>query len=203
MGAALEKAAGLAGSADDMSVDLSDNDSNGGNTGMDDEGSAAGKTKKPRKRKQEDYDKEDDFIDDTELAWEQQALMAKDGFFVYQGPLITEEKPAVERYVVLEEIDSRCKILTQLRADGTVKRGRGRGRGGAGRGETSGRGRGRGGGGPGSRGGQTVRKPRVTKADRAMMEQEKAKRIEFSQQLGNNVTNVPVAAHAGTVHPTL
>ncbi|KAJ4348324.1 HIR complex subunit [Didymosphaeria variabile] len=185
MGAALEKAAGLAGSADDMSVDLSDNESNGGNTGMDDEGSAAGKTKKPRKRKQEDYDKEDDFIDDTELAWEQQALMAKDGFFVYSGPLITEEKPAVER------------------ADGTVKRGRGRGRGGASRGETSGRGRARGGG-PGSRGGQTVRKPRVTKADRAMMEQEKAKRIEFSQQLGNNNNaNVPVAAHAGTVHPTL
>ena len=106
MGAALEKAAGLTGSADDMSVDLSDNDSNGGNgTGVDDEGSGAGagtgKTKKPRKRKQEDYDKEDDFIDDTELAWEQQALMAKDGFFVYQGPLVTEERPAVERYVFL------------------------------------------------------------------------------------------------------
>ncbi|KAL5410728.1 hypothetical protein PMIN06_000421 [Paraphaeosphaeria minitans] len=186
MGAALEKAAGLAGSADDMSVDLSDNESNGGNTGMDDEGSAAGKPKKPRKRKQEEYDKEDDFIDDTELAWEQQALMAKDGFFVYSGPLITEEKPAVER------------------ADGTVKRGRGRGRGGSSRGETSGRGRGRGGG-PGSRGGQTVRKPRVTKADRAMMEQEKAKRIEFSQQLGSNshLANMPVTAHAGTVHPTM
>ncbi|OAF99766.1 HPC2-domain-containing protein [Paraphaeosphaeria sporulosa] len=186
MGAALEKAAGLAGSADDMSVDLSDNESNGGNTGMDEEGSAAGKAKKPRKRKQEDYDKEDDFIDDTELAWEQQALMAKDGFFVYSGPLITEEKPAVER------------------ADGTVKRGRGRGRAAASRGETSGRGRGRGGG-PGSRGGQTVRKPRVTKADRAMMEQEKAKRIEFSQQLGSNsnLANMPVTAHAGTVHPTM
>lgn len=98
MSAALEKAAGLAGSADDMSVDLSDNDSNG-NTGLDEEGSAAGKTKKPRKRKQEDYDKEDDFIDDTELAWEQQALMAKDGFFVYMGPLIPEEKQAVERCV--------------------------------------------------------------------------------------------------------
>ncbi|KAF1977181.1 HPC2-domain-containing protein [Bimuria novae-zelandiae CBS 107.79] len=186
MGAALEKAHGHVGSADDMSVDLSDNESNGGNTGMDDEGSAAGKAKKPRKRKQEDYDKEDDFIDDTEMAWEQQALMAKDGFFVYQGPLVTEEKPAIER------------------ADGTVKRGRGRGRGGATRGETSGRGRGRGGG-PGSRGGQTVRKPRVTKADRAMMEQEKAKRIEFSQQLGSNgLTNMPVtAAHAGTIQPAL
>jgi hypothetical protein len=100
-GAALEKAAGI-NSADDMSVDLSDNESNQGGTGVDDEGSATNGAKKKRKRKQEDYDKEDDFIDDTELAWEQQALMAKDGFFVYSGPLVTEEKPAVERYI------SRC-----------------------------------------------------------------------------------------------
>lgn len=104
MGAALEKANGQTGSVDDMSEDLSENESNGGNgTGVDDEGSGAGATGKAkkvtRKRKQEDYDKEDDFIDDTELAWEQQALMAKDGFFVYQGPLVTEEIPRVERYV--------------------------------------------------------------------------------------------------------
>lgn len=67
---------------------------------------------------------------------------------------------------------------TPRRADGTVKRGRGRGRGGTTRGDTaSGRGRGGGrGGGPGSRGGTTVRKPRITKAERAMMEQEKTER---------------------------
>ena len=83
-----------------MSVDLSENESNIDMGGMDDETSARENGgKKRRKRKQEDYDKEDDFIDDTELAWEQQALMAKDGFFVYSGPLVTEEKPAVERYV--------------------------------------------------------------------------------------------------------
>lgn len=98
-GAALERAAG-GGSNDDMSVDLTDNESNVEMGGMDDETSALENGKKRRKRKQEDYDKEDDFIDDTELAWEQQALMAKDGFFVYSGPLVTEEKPAVERYVV-------------------------------------------------------------------------------------------------------
>jgi hypothetical protein len=96
-GAALEKAGGAA-SNDDMSVDLSENESNVEMGGMDDETSARENGgKKRRKRKQEDYDKEDDFIDDTELAWEQQALMAKDGFFVYSGPLVTEEKPAVER----------------------------------------------------------------------------------------------------------
>ena len=60
-----------------------------------------------------------------------------------------------------------------------MRRGRGRGRGGTARGETSGRGRARGGG-PGSRGGTTVRKPRVTKADRAMMEAEKHEREKMA-----------------------
>ncbi|KAI4627433.1 uncharacterized protein J4E87_003996 [Alternaria ethzedia] len=171
-GAALERAAG-GGSNDDQSVDLSENESNVEMGGMDDETSAKENGgKKRRKRKQEDYDKEDDFIDDTELAWEQQALMAKDGFFVYSGPLVTEEKPTVER------------------ADGTVRRGRGRGRGGTVRGDASGRGRGRGGG-PGSRGGSTVRKPRVTKADRAQMEQEKAARESMAKTLTN------MSTHAG------
>ncbi|KAI8939506.1 hypothetical protein NX059_003277 [Plenodomus lindquistii] len=174
-GAALEKAAG-GGSNDDMSLDLSENESNVEMGGMEDETSARENGgKKRRKRKQEDYDKEDDFIDDTELAWEQQALMAKDGFFVYSGPLVTEEKPTVER------------------ADGTVRRGRGRGRGGAVRGETTGRGRGRGGG-PGSRGGTTVRKPRVTKADRAQMEQEKQQRESMA---ANIASKQPLAAFAG------
>lgn len=174
-GAALERAA-AGGSNDDMSVDLSENESNVEMGGMDDENSARENAgKKRRKRKQEEYDKEDDFIDDTELAWEQQALMAKDGFFVYSGPLVTEEKPTVER------------------ADGTVRRGRGRGRGSAVRGDTAGRGRGRGGG-TGSRGGTTVRKPRVTKADRAMMEQEKLQRESMA---ANIASKQPAAALAG------
>lgn len=109
--AALEKAAG-AGSADDMSVDDSDQESNAEMGGMDDEGSNGkpdGDKPKKRRRKAEDYDKEDDFIDDTELAWEQQALMAKDGFFVYSGPLLPEgEKPAVERYVNISPSRYRC-----------------------------------------------------------------------------------------------
>ncbi|KAH7085548.1 hypothetical protein BKA63DRAFT_19909 [Paraphoma chrysanthemicola] len=177
-GAALERAAGGA-SNDDMSVDLSENESNVEMGGMDDETSARENgSKKRRKRKQEDYDKEDDFIDDTELAWEQQALMAKDGFFVYSGPLVTEEKPAVER------------------ADGTVRRGRGRGRGGTVRGDATGRGRGRGGG-PGSRGGSTVRKPRVTKADRAMMEQEKKERESLAATIAAKQPTTAYAAQTG------
>ncbi|KAJ4365737.1 HIR complex subunit [Neocucurbitaria cava] len=186
-GAALERAAGGA-SNDDMSVDLSENESNVEMGGMDDETSARENGgKKRRKRKQEDYDKEDDFIDDTELAWEQQALMAKDGFFVYSGPLVTEEKPAIERYAA----------LLWIKADGTVRRGRGRGRGGTVRGETSGRGRGRGGG-PGSRGGSTVRKPRVTKADRAMMEQEKQARENLAATIA---AKQPLSTYAGQPGP--
>ncbi|KAH8727239.1 hypothetical protein GQ44DRAFT_725519 [Phaeosphaeriaceae sp. PMI808] len=174
-GAALERAAGGV-SNDDMSVDLSENESNVEMGGMDDETSARENGgKKRRKRKQEDYDKEDDFIDDAELAWEQQALMVKDGFFVYSGPLVTEEKPAVER------------------ADGTVRRGRGRGRGGTVRGDATGRGRGRGGG-PGSRGGSTVRKPRVTKADRAMMEHEKKERESMAATIA---AKQPIPAYSG------
>ena len=116
-GAALENANknGNPGSADDMSVDLSDADADNSNVemgGMNDsernagtrsgeETGEAGTAKKPRKRmmKEDMYDKEDDFIDDTELIWEEQAATSKDGFFVYSGPLIPPgEEPTVERY---------------------------------------------------------------------------------------------------------
>jgi len=108
-------------------------------------------------------------------------LWPKTVFFVYSGPLVAEnEKPAVER------------------ADGTVKRGRGRGRGGTARGDTTGRGRG--GGGRGSRGGATVRKPRVTKADRAMMEQEKLEREKMGATLAVKPTVAqPQAQYQSTV----
>jgi hypothetical protein len=97
-----EKAAGI-GSADDMSLDLSEAESNAEMGGIDDENSTSGLPdgRKRRRRKAEDYDRNDEFIDDTEMAWEEQALMAKDGFFVYSGPLVTEsEKPTIERYIL-------------------------------------------------------------------------------------------------------
>ena len=121
-GAALENAhknGGNSGSGDEMSVDLSGaeaEDSNVEMGGMNDgerilgvksggeggEASEAGLVKKPRKRmmKEDMYDKEDEFIDDTELIWEEQAATSKDGFFVYSGPLVPEgEEAKVERYV--------------------------------------------------------------------------------------------------------
>ncbi|KAI0116534.1 hypothetical protein GGR51DRAFT_321086 [Nemania sp. FL0031] len=146
---------------DEMSVDESENeDSNiemGGTSGPDK--AVDGKpAKKKRHFKEDEYDRDDDFVDDSELLWEEQAAASRDGFFVYSGPLIREaEKPEPGR------------------GDGLPKRGRGSrgGRGGS-RGAATGTGRGRGGG-PGSRGGIT-RKPRMTKADRAQMDREKAER---------------------------
>ncbi|KAI2603121.1 HPC2-domain-containing protein [Hypoxylon fragiforme] len=146
---------------DEMSVDESDNeDSNvemGGMSGPD-KATDGKPAKKKRHFKEDEYDKDDDFVDDSELLWEEQAAASRDGFFVYSGPLIPEvEKPEPGR------------------SDGQPKRGRGSrgGRGGA-RGATAAAGRGRGGG-PGSRGG-AVRKPRMTKADKAQMDREKAER---------------------------
>lgn len=114
-GAALENAnrAPLGGqSADDMSVDLSNDEGDNSNIemgGMDDRngfglksGEDTGEAPKRRKRimKEDMYDKDDDFIDDAEQIWEEQAAVSKDGFFVYSGPLVPEgEEAKVERYV--------------------------------------------------------------------------------------------------------
>lgn len=118
-GAALENAhkTGSGGSADEMSVDLSEgepeadnsNVETGGVNGAKDikqseaEGSEqpGAKRRKKRTMKEDMYDKDDEFIDDSELAFEEQAAATKDGFFVYSGPLIPEgEKANVERYAL-------------------------------------------------------------------------------------------------------
>ncbi|CAI7575847.1 unnamed protein product [Penicillium glandicola] len=125
-GAALERndknAKGISAgeSADeDLSLDAEhDSDMDGdvpmGGTGAGTNGapSEASDGKKKRRKKVEEYDRDDPFVDDTEMVWQEQAAASKDGFFVYSGPLVPEgEKVQVER------------------ADGTIKRGRGRGRG--------------------------------------------------------------------------
>ncbi|KAL8404842.1 hypothetical protein RB594_009646 [Gaeumannomyces avenae] len=119
------------------------------------------KIRRKRNFKEDEYDKEDDFVDDSEMLWEEQAAASKDGFFVYSGPLIPEvEKPAPG-------------------SEGPPKRGRGgRGsRGGATRASARGGASGRGSrGGPGSRGGATVRKPRITKLEKEQIEREKQER---------------------------
>ena len=159
---------------DDMSVDLMsdvEGDSNVEMGGMDSGADGADKPKRKRRPKQEEYDKEDDFIDDTELAWQEQAAVAKDGFFVYSGPLVPEGQKA--------------QVESSAPTRGGRGRGRGRGRGAAATGTTHAslaekkaegtttRG------GKGSRGGRgtgVTRKPRMTKADRERMEADKAER---------------------------
>jgi hypothetical protein len=99
------------------------------------------------------------------------------------------------------------------RADGAPKRGRGRGgrggatRGGAARGGGALGGAGpRGGalGGPGSRGGSTTRKPRITKADRARMEQEKLDREKMGTMasMPGNYGGMPHLASAANLGNT-
>lgn len=141
-GAALEKndksAKGISAgeSADeDLSMDAGgDSDVEGdvtmGGTGVGTNGapSEASDGKKKRRKKVEEYDRDDPFVDDSEMVWQEQAAASKDGFFVYSGPLVPEgEKISVERYGP-QLLCSLC-ILTFNSADGTIKRGRGRGRG--------------------------------------------------------------------------
>ncbi|MCJ1274101.1 hypothetical protein MMC21_001896 [Puttea exsequens] len=178
-GAALENAhknGGISASGDEMSVDLSDGDADNSNVEMLDkksgEDTGEGPLKKPRKRitKEDMYDKEDDFIDDTELIWEEQAATSKDGFFVYSGPLIPPgQQPEVERYD-FNPIYVASVMLTQYRATAQPKRGRTSARA---RGSTRG----------GARGGAAkdgtkapARKSRTTKAEKEQLEREKAQR---------------------------
>ncbi|OAA49575.1 Histone promoter control 2 (HPC2) [Metarhizium rileyi] len=160
--ASLEKAELGRESGDEMSLDNSDgeasNQENGGASGPD----AQVKPKKKRNFKEDQYDVEDDFVDDSELLWEAQAAASRDGFFVYSGPLVPEvEKPAIPH-----ERPKRGRGSRGARGS------RGSARGGTGTGR---------GGGPGSRGGAVTRKPRITKAERLQREREKAERESMAQ----------------------
>jgi hypothetical protein len=100
-GAALERNGSNKDSGDEMSLDSEAEGSNIEMGGMSDgrTGTDGGAKKVPRKRKmkEDEYDKDDGFVDDSELLWEEQAAAANDGFFVYSGPLVPEgEKPALD-----------------------------------------------------------------------------------------------------------
>lgn len=105
--AALERSGSNRESGDEMSLDSEGEGSNAEMGGMSDgrTGTDGGAKKVVRKRKmkEDEYDKDDGFVDDSELLWEEQAAAAIDGFFVYSGPLVPEpEKPAAEtRYATL------------------------------------------------------------------------------------------------------
>jgi hypothetical protein len=86
----------------DRDSDLDGDVSMGGTaTGTNGVQSEASEGKKKRRKKVEEYDRDDPFVDDSEMAWQEQAAASKDGFFVYSGPLVPEgEKIQVERYVL-------------------------------------------------------------------------------------------------------
>lgn len=89
-------------SGDEMMVDGSESESNvemDKPMGGTDSAAEGGKKMRKKRKNQDIYDKNDPFIDDTEMLWEEQAAASKDGFFVYSGPLVPEgEKPQIERY---------------------------------------------------------------------------------------------------------
>lgn len=215
-------------SNDEMAVDLTseaEGDSNVEMGGMEDEKSntgleADGKPARKRRKKVEEYDKEDDFIDDTELAWQEQAAVAKDGFFVYSGPLVPEgEQPQVESATATKGSRGRGRGSRSKAATGgtthaslaekkepaanttstTATRGRGSTR---------------------ARGTGAPRKPRITKAEKERMESEKAERERAAASLHNTtaatngasaapaqataaVSLAPTATTPSSLHPAL
>lgn len=193
-GAALERNGSGKESGDEMSLDSEGEGSNIEMGGMSDgrvgTDGGRGKAKPKRKSKEDEYDKDDGFVDDSEMLWEQQAAAANDGFFVYSGPLVREgEKPTLDKYVLstLDEFKDGTNLLP--RGDGPVKKQRIRKTKAAGEKTTTTSRASSGGksagtlGGTGSRGGSTApRKSRITKADRARMDQEKLER----EQMGMN-----------------
>ncbi|KAL1836925.1 hypothetical protein VTJ49DRAFT_4502 [Mycothermus thermophilus] len=187
--AALERAGSGRDSGEDMDVEDILHGSDLGESNV--ETAPAKPQRKKRTFKEDEYDKDDDFVDDSELLWEEQAAASRDGFFVYSGPLIPEEKPPAP-----EERPRRGRG------------GRGRGsRGGAAStrnredaagetrtGTTSGRGRG---GGPGSRGG-AVRKPRITKLEKEMRDKEKAERERLLAQAAGKAESPSLLSSLGS-----
>lgn len=57
--------------------------------------------RKRRNWREDEYDKMDGFVDDTDMLWEEQAAAVKDGFFVYSGPLVPEVPKPAATYVLL------------------------------------------------------------------------------------------------------
>lgn len=185
-GAAIES---TTGTADEMSLDQSsaeDSDVEMGGAHGEESGTATDAKKKRASGKRGDkYNLEDDFIDDTELAWTEQALASKDGYFVWSGPLVQEgDTPSVER------------------ADGTTKRGRGRGRGGTTRGGGSGRGGKAETGEKKTRTNTVPRKPRMKKSEKEALDKEKLDREKAGAATSTATNGVPAMTN-GTDLPSV
>lgn len=89
---------------ENSNVEMGGTNNNGGQTS----GAEATAPEKPKRKKrnwrEDEYDKQDDFVDDSEMLWEEQAAAVKDGFFVYSGPLVPEVAKPAARYVSLSPL---------------------------------------------------------------------------------------------------
>ena len=196
-GAALERTASngkrgeisVAESGDeDLSVDI-DRDSNDdgdiqmtGINGTNENSGTDGPAPRQRRKRKDEYDADDPFVDDSEALWEAQAAASKDGFFVYMGALVTEDKPTGDKAEGISKRGGRGRG----RGNGVGSRG---GRGGAASaagGEGSGRG-----GATSSRGTGVTRKPRITKAERQQRDLEKKQREQVGSALATKVQTAP------------
>lgn len=103
----LSVAGGGESADEDLSLDMDRDSDLDGDIAMAGIGAAANDApadgtdgKKKRRKKMEEYDRDDPFVDDSEMAWQEHAAASKDGYFVYSGPLVPEgEKVQVERLV--------------------------------------------------------------------------------------------------------
>ena len=90
-------------SGDEMSEDVSDGEGASADhqVGAVEQGAdvPAKPARKKRNFKEDEYDRDDDFVDDSELMWEEHAAASRDGFFVYSGPLVREEEKPVASYI--------------------------------------------------------------------------------------------------------
>lgn len=97
--------------ADDSNVEMGGMGGAGNNAALTsgaEGGPAAQDPEKPKRKRrnwrEDEYDKADGFVDDTDMLWEEQAAAVKDGFFVYSGPLVPEVPKPAATYVLLPRL---------------------------------------------------------------------------------------------------
>lgn len=105
---------------ENSNVEMGGMNNNGGQTS----GADATAPEKPKRKKrnwrEDEYDKQDDFVDDSEMLWEEQAAAVKDGFFVYSGPLVPEVAKPAARYAPMSSPCDENVRATETNAINTV-----------------------------------------------------------------------------------
>ena len=105
-----------------MSVDGSDNEAemSAGSKRKAPIGVEQQPVKKKRLTYEDMYDKDDPFVDDTEMAWEEKAAAVQDGFFVYSGLLVAAGAEVNIEKCVSSVLSCQCCTNIFNRADGST-----------------------------------------------------------------------------------